>query len=187
VPQHEEIADLALTAAGLLLIEPDETLHALLQQAGVTVSLAEIRQIFYDRLLMPQSATFLPPFEHVFRQGRLVSGIWHFPPARHDGGAAVSEVYARWGFEPTHLDICPLLRLPHVPADHLGFMLTFAGLLLKRPEMNLLDHFVHRHLDSWVDEWCELLSLGDGSGYLQQLAIALEEAVRLLRQAVDDR
>ncbi len=188
--EREEIASLVLTAAGLLLKEPDEALRQLLQQAGVAIPITEVRQIFYDRLVMPQSASFLPPFEHVFRQGRLVSGIWHFPPARHDGGAALTTVYTRCGFNPAQLDISPLLRLPHLPGDHLGFMLTFAGYLLIRGEENaqaLLNRFVRRHLDNWVDDWCKLLPRSDDSGYLQQLANAVEEAVGLMRQAVDVR
>lgn len=175
-----EETTLILAAAGLLLQEPDEKLLELLHQAGVTIPLAEIRQIFYDRLVMPQSATFLPPFEHVFRQGKRVSGIWHFPPARPDGAVAVEQLYARFGFDPTRLDICPLLRSPHIPGDHLGFLLTFAALLLEAGETELLGRFVQRNLDGWVDTWCRLLPLGDDSGYLQQVADAVEEAIGLL-------
>lgn len=178
----QETSAQILSAAALLLSEPDLALYRLLQQRGVAASLTEVRQIFYDRLVIPQSSGFLPPFEHVFRQRRLVSGVWHFPPARPDGAVAVERLYARFGFDPRRLMLCPPLRAPQIPADHLGFLLAFGALLLNLEETELLSRFVQRHLDGWVEDWCRLLPVGNASGYVQQVADAVQEGAGLVRQ-----
>ena len=186
-----EIGQLAATAGSLLLNEPDAVLRDRLQRAGYDGdSERQLRQLFWDRLGIPQSGLYLPPYAHVFRKRQLIDGVWHFPPARHDGGVAVESVYHTVGFQQHKVPASPLCHGTNIPGDHLGFMLVFVGLALQgmvaadeaRPDLNgVIRSFIDQHLGDWVDAFCELLPLTDTGGYLEALADATREAIVLLR------
>lgn len=195
VGRFGEAARCALAASALLLRAPDERIRAQLQVAGAARDrpLAALRQSFYDRFCLPQSGLYIPPFEHVFRRGEQRDDRWHFPPARFGGAGAVEAVYARLGFRHTLLDSDPILRAPHLPGDHLGFMLAFVGGVLESAEQNptvkhdlaaCLDEFVATHLDGWVDAYCGLLQQSDPDGYPAAVAGAVVEALAEIRRAV---
>lgn len=184
----------ALAAGALLLCEPDETVMLQLQAAGHAggLTLADLRQQFYDRFCIPQSGLYVPPFEHVFRLRSRVENRWHFPPARFDGARDVEALYGLFGFSHTRLDVNPLLRGPHLPGDHLGFMLVFAGWALENGEQYLtrepeaamqLAGFVDQHLDRWVEAYGELLEDSEPEGYPAAVGHAVVEAVADVRQA----
>lgn len=185
------IGQLAATAGSLILNEPGDRLLESLQRAGYRPeSKEETRQQFFDRLAIPQSGLYLPPYEHVFRQGEQVDGIWHFPPARHDGALAVERVYRSLGFRHHEVPASPLLSGANIPGDHIGFMLVFCGLALEgiadghdnlSNSAPAVQQFVAQHLGEWVDAFCKALPLNGTRGYLAALADAIEEAVALLR------
>jgi len=185
-----EVGRLVQTAGSLLLREPDELLCDQLNQAGCDLSLHQAQQIFYDRFCIASSPDYRPPYEHAFSRGKFRDGTWHFPPARYDGGASVEAAYRRFGFKPADLAINPMLRAAHLPGDHLGFMLVYAGTVLcselpvsaEWSAIRLyLGGFVQKHLGDWVDDYCRLLGTGDLTGYSETIAAALAEAVALLR------
>lgn len=189
----DETARGALAAAALLLCAPDERVHAQLQAAGLCRAqpLAVLRQSFYDRFCIPQSGLYLPPFENVFRQRKQVDGLWHFPHARFDSAGTVEAIYSRFGFDRTQLAADPILRAPHLPADHLGFMLAFAGWVLQGAtrELTLASAllppfvaFAAAHLDTWVDAYCDLVQGTEPCGYPAAVGQAVREAVVALRQ-----
>lgn len=192
-----EAARCALAASALLLRPPDEIIYAQLQAAGAASgqTLAALRQSFYDRFCIAQSGLYIPPFEHVFRRRVKIGNHWHFPPARFDGGRAVESLYGRFGFRTTELDADPILRAPHLPGDHLGFMLAFAGCLLEAAERSPsyrsvltapLASLVATHLDGWVDDYCALLRDSEPDGYPAAVGEAVREAVAEVRKAVAD-
>ena len=184
--QRTATGQLLLTAASLLVTEPNEKLCVMLRQVGCQLSLKQLRQRFYDRLCMPQSGWYLPPYEQVFKKRYRVENVWHFPAAQYDQAVQVENIYAHYAFRHDLLCVHPLLRGVH-PGDHLGFMLVFVGSLLNqslqgedwaglRPELN---GFVQAHLD-WLKDFCALLPVGDDSGYLAAVADALREAMTSL-------
>jgi len=183
-------ATLACTAGTLLLTEPDHRLlRCLLETTDFQVGTLEtLRQAFYDRLCMPQSGLYVPPFEHVFRGGRKANGVWHFPPARADGALEVEAIYREQGFRHTTLNVAPLFRSAHLPGDHIGFMLIFLGWMLRSRTgydtalCSLLGRFVARHLDGWIEPFGERLCAGDTTGYLTAVAAAVSESAAELRR-----
>lgn len=192
---EEEVGRLAVTAGSLLLNEPDPALQDSLQKAGYHVPAEKsLQQIFYDRLGIPQSGLYLPPYEHVFRKGHQENSTWHFPPARHDGAVQVENIYRFLGFRHREIPVNPMLKGPHIPGDHLGFMLVFVGSALegiatgKNGEdavfVSTISQFVEDHLDGWVEEFCALLPVGETAGYLEALADAVQDAVGLVRSCV---
>lgn len=186
-----EAGRLVAAAGALLLNEPDDDLSSALQQVGFPAAdKKELQQLFFDRLVIPQSGLYLPPYEHVFRNRKFDGGIWHFPPARFDGGMAVERIYQAAGFQRCNIIANPLLSGANIPADHLGFMLAFGGLALQRiaghADSNMvftgaITALIERHLGDWVDEFCNLLPLDDSLGYLEALADSVRDAVELLR------
>lgn len=192
-----EAACYALTAATLLLRAPDARIRAQAQAADAASGqpLEALRQSYYDRFCIPQSGLYIPPFEHVFRRREKLGNRWHFPPARFDGGRAVEAVYARFGFLRVRLDADPILRAPHLPGDHLGFMLAFVGWALQgaerdpamRPEfVSRLEEFLATHFDGWVEAYCGLLQESEPRGYAAAVGGAVSEAVTKLRQTLTD-
>lgn len=190
-----EAARFALAASALLLRPPDERTSALLQAVGAAKEhpLAALRQSFYDRFCIPQSGLYIPPFEHVFRRREKIGSRWHFPPARFDGGAVVEGIYGRFGFRHTELDADPILRAPHLPGDHLGFMLAFVGWVLegmgRHPDTTpklaaQIERFIAVHLDGWVEAYGELLQECEPFGYLAAVGQAVNEAVAEVREVV---
>lgn len=190
-----ETARSALAASALLLCAPDERIRAQFRIAGAARDqpLETLRQSFYDRFCIPQSGLYIPPFEHVFRHRERRGGHWHFPPARFGGACAVEAVYARLGFRHTLLYADPMLRAPHLPGDHLGFMLAFVGWVLEGAERNptakhelttCLDEFVATHLDGWVDAYCDLLQETEPHSYPATVGEALHEAIAEVRRAM---
>jgi len=186
-----EIGQLAVTAGSLLLNEPDDVLQDVLRCTGYNVTgEGQVRQLFFDRLGIPQSGLYLPPYEHVFRKRELIDGTWHFPPARYDGALAVEQVYQALGFQRDEVSVSPLFSGANIPGDHLGLMLVFTGLALQgiaageKENMALITaviDFVEQHLGGWVDAFCDSLPLDHTGGYLGALADAVQEAVDLLR------
>lgn len=186
-----EVGQQVIAAGSLLLNEPDAAFQDLLKQAGYREAEArQLRQLFFDRLGIPQSGLYLPPYEHVFKKRTFSNGIWHFPPARFDGAGEVESIYQEWGFNSNSISTSSLLKSANIPGDHLGFMLTFAGFALQKvtkdPGKNnsfadSLRQFIDRHLDNWVDDFCEVLPLAGKDDYLKALADAQSEAVDLLR------
>ncbi|RMD91195.1 MAG: hypothetical protein D6807_00195 [Alphaproteobacteria bacterium] len=186
VQGHEaHAASYVLAAAALLLNAPDEQVQVQLRAAGAMPEqpLESLRQSFYDRFCIPQSGLYIPPFEHVFRRRQRVGKYWHFPPARFGGGCAVEQVYERFGFEHTRVKADPILSAPHLPGDHLGFMLAFLGWVLRGgvqvksmpPEIvGDLRTFVAMHINGWAFAYCDLLRESEPDGY----AAAVGEAVR---------
>lgn len=194
VPADASLCDAArdaLAAAALLLRAPDACIRAQLQAAGSTPvpSLAVLRQSFYDRFCIPQSGLYIPPYEHVFRRRERIAGRWHFPPARYGGADEVEAIYARFGFRPTQLDADPILRAPHLPGDHLGFMLAFVGWTLQTADWNPatrrelakpLAAFIAAHLDRWLEAYGWLLQESEPHGYAAAVGEAVVEARRTL-------
>lgn len=185
-----EIGQLAVTAGSLLLNEPDEDLQHNLQQSGYASSEQPIRQRFYDRLGIPQSGLYLPTYEHVFRKRSLDDGLWHFPPARHDGGAGVEAIYHAHGFHLSDIITSPLFKGANIPGDHLGFMLIFVGTALQgigtgeyisEAFSDVISGFISEHLDGWVDSFCKLLSPEEENGYLKAISDAVQESVNMIR------
>ncbi|HDZ78402.1 MAG TPA: hypothetical protein ENH39_03735, partial [Gammaproteobacteria bacterium] len=180
----------------LLLNEPDYGLQDTLQRAGYSVAgERQVRQLFFDRLGIPQSGLYLPPYEHVFRKRELIDGIWHFPPARYDGALAVEQVYRVLGFQRDEVSVSPLFSGANIPGDHLGLMLVFTGLALQGiaadDDGNMalraaINSFIQEHLGEWVDVFCESLPLSDTNGYLGALADAVKEASDLLKKWCTD-
>jgi TorA maturation chaperone TorD len=190
----EEVGRLAVAAGSLLLNEPDTALQDSLRKAGYHVPAKKpLQQIFYDRLGIPQSGLYLPPYEHVFRKRYRENSTWHFPPARHDGGAQVENIYRSLGFRRLEIPVNPMLKGSHIPGDHLGFMLVFVGSALEGIATGesenavfvpTISRFVEAHLDGWVEEFCTLLPVGETAGYLEALAGAVQDAVGLVRSCV---
>lgn len=186
-----EIGQLAATAGSLLLNEPDDGLQDMLQRAGYNLAgEGSIRQLFFDRLGIPQSGLYLPPYEHVFRKRESIDGIWHFPPARHDGALAVEQVYRSLGFQRDEVPVNPLFSGANIPGDHLGLMLVFSGLALQGIAADdendsayaiAISDFAGQHLGGWVDVFCDSLPINHTDGYLGALADAVQESVDLLR------
>jgi len=173
-----------ITAGTLLTSEPDKSLQKALQLAnGKALALKDLRQTFYDRICMPYSPCYLPPYEHVFRAMERQDGVCHFPPPRHDGGRDVEAFFNAFGFRREKLVLCPLLQGAHIPGDHLGFMLLFVGFalqggLVSTPEVKeRLGTFIDRHFGPWVDDYCSLLPLETDSVYLALVAQAVSESV----------
>ncbi|RMF13254.1 MAG: hypothetical protein D6757_08335 [Alphaproteobacteria bacterium] len=194
--EHEErrrqAAGYALAAAALLLNPPNEQVQAQLRAAGMMSDqpLESLRQSFYDRFCIPQSGLYVPPFEHVFRRREKVGKYWHFPPARFGGGCAVEQVYERYGFEHTRVKADPILSAPHLPGDHLGFMLAFIGWALRgmaepgspHPEIvGDLRTFVAMHLKGWAYAYCDLLQESEPDGYAAAVGEAVREAIDEIR------
>lgn len=194
--QRRAAARLAFTATTLLLRAPDERIRSQLCAAAGTAAvppLAVLRQSFYDRFCIPQSGLYIPPFEHVFRRRDKAGQRWHFPPARHGAAQEVEAVYARFGFWHTALDADPILSAPHLPGDHLGFMLAFVAWVLQGTEREeamptelfmQVKKFIASHLDGWVEDYCELLEASEPHGYPAAVGAAVSEAVAEVRQAV---
>lgn len=187
---ESSIGQLAVTAGSLLLNEPGAAVLESLQAAGHTVSGERVRQLFYDRLGIPQSGLYLPPYEHVFRKRERKGGIWHFPAARHDGATRVESIYSALGFQWSKVPANALFNAANIPGDHLGYMLIFAGTGLQgiasseseNPELAAsISLFIRENLDDWVDDFCTSLPMDDTGGYLEALADAVQEAVGLLR------
>jgi len=185
-----EIGQLAVTAGNLLLNEPEEFFQEGLKQSGYTVSQQPVVQQFYDRLGIPQSGLYLPPYEHVFRKGYQADGVYHFPPAHHDGGVDVEAIYSANGFHLNDINTSVLFKGANIPGDHLGFMLVFTGSALQKigTEKNIderfvdvIHDFINNHLDDWVDRFCQLLPPENDRGYLKALADAVQEAVDMIR------
>ncbi len=197
MPETAESITALEAAAALLLRPPDERVRALVSAwSGETPSLDGMRQDFYDVLCVPQSGRYVPLYEHVVRQARRVGRMWFFPPARHDGGRLVGGYYLRCGFDRRRLEVHPILAAPHLPGDHLGFMLAFVSWLLGARQkagvrdVEAIDRqlrvFVGRHLDDWV-ETCSALLEDRGGAYLAAIASATRDAVRLARGASGER
>lgn len=190
-----DAARAALAASALLLRAPDACIRAQLQAAAGTPvpPLAVLQQSFYDRFCIPQSGLYLPPYEHVFRCRTRIAEHWFFPPARYDGANEVEAYYARFGFRHTQLDVDPILRAPHLPGDHLGFMLAFVGGILERAAQDAavreallrpIEAFIATHLDSWADDYCCLLKESGSDIYSAAVGEAVSEALMEVRQAV---
>ena len=180
----------ALAAAGLLLLRPPD--EAILDALGLGTceNLGEYRQHFYDRLCMPWSTRYLPGFEHVFRKATVdEGGVWHFPPAHFEGGKGVEMLYQQFGFEHHRLPVEPQFQGPHIPGDHLGFMLIFLGRAWELPHTDAiagekLSRFATRFLGEWVDNYLDLLPAGMHSPYLDAVAGAMDEAVEKVRETL---
>jgi len=184
----------ALAAAAALVLQPPtpEVLVALSECEGESLALDIARQNFYDTLCVPQSGHYIPPYAHVLTAGRArMEGddeLWSFPPPRYDGGDALAPWYEAVSFDPMSLDVDPMLRGPHRPLDHIGFILSYtAGLVAtcdtqvgEEADAAVIATFVDQHLNVWPERFCCLLS-GETSTYLRSVAQAVLEAVDLLR------
>ena len=177
--------------AALLLRPPDATtLAALAESSGVNLDPGQARQDFYDVLCVPQSGRYVPPYAHVLSRGRMRNvDWWHFPPPRFDGGDSLAPWYDAVGFDPTQLDVDPLLKGPHRPLDHAGFILASLAGLAASGETGQTDRttadpiiaaFVAAHVGSWLERFCTLL-YASGSPYLAAVAEAIEEAASSAR------
>lgn len=179
------------TAAGLLLRPPSvEAIEALAACGAEPMAIETARQDFYDVLCVAQSGRYIPPYAHVIARGKAEDdGWWHFPAPRYDGGDALAPWYRALGFDPLDLDIDPMLRGPHRPLDHPGFMLAFlAGAIASREqaaEQSIADaaigNFIADYLGEWIERFCKLLA-GSGSAYLQGVAGAVREAIEYARE-----
>ncbi len=184
-------------AAALLLRAPDEQVRAMVEAwAGEAPALQVMQQDFHDILCVPQSGRYVPLYEHVMRQARRAGRFWFFPPARYDGGRLVEGYYARCGFDRGRLDVHPILAAPHLPGDHLGFMLAFVAHMLHArariaPEQRIvverqLGAFVRHHLGDWVEN-CAALLEDRGGPYLAAVGCSVREAAALARKATARR
>jgi len=191
----EPVAAEIRAAAALLLRAPDSVvLNSLVSCDGPqTRSLAVARQDYFDVICIPQSGRFVPPYEHVVRRAQRDGKMWFFPPARYDGGDAVAEVFRNFGFERQTLDVESVWAPPHLPADHLGFMLAFVAWVLdglacvedavRAAGSDALARFVKQHLGRWTGIYADLLT-DQGGAYLSGVADAVRAAVALARQTV---
>ena len=178
-------------AAALLLREPDARLRAMVAHwAGEAPPLSAMRQDFFDVMCVAQSRRYVPAYAHVLRRARWEDGSWALPPARHDGGRVVEGYYARLGFDRRRLVTAPVFAAPHLPGDHLGFMLAFLafgqglGEDLEDGQRRFVERqlgaFTRRHLDGWTETYAELVE-ARGGPYLAAVAAAVREAVALAR------
>ncbi len=189
---HEGAARQIAAAAALLLRAPDERTVGLLAGGPVDAeALAAARQDYWDVLCIPQSGRFVPPYEHVIRNAHREGRLWFFPPARYDGGDAVARVFTQFGFRPWQLDVEPVWAAPHLPADHLGFMLAFVAQMLGALEQACdtearsanareLERFVRLHLGQWTAVYADLVA-DRGGIFLDGVSKAVREAVVLAR------
>ncbi|RMD62832.1 MAG: hypothetical protein D6826_06415 [Alphaproteobacteria bacterium] len=191
----EPIAAEIRAAAALLLRAPDEQVVTILSEGEEPgpQALAAARQDYFEVICIPQSGRFVPPYEHVVRAARRDGEMWFFPPARYDGGDVVAHIFRNFGFERRALDVEPLWAPPHLPADHLGFMLAFVawGLdgLAKVDDVvhatwsDELAWFVEQHLDGWTEIYADLLA-DRGGTYLGAVADAVWTSVELVRETL---
>jgi len=186
-----------LAASAALVLQPptSEILAALTESEGVVVELDHARQDFYDALCVPRSGCYIPPYAHVLTAGRVKKvgndELWNFPPPRYDGGDSLAPWYDAVSFDPLQLAIDPMLRGPHRPLDHIGFILAYAAGLAAtyaaQPSEEsgdsgtILAAFIAQHLQVWPERFCKLLS-GEKSVYLRAVAQAVREGVDSLRR-----
>ena len=199
--REPELSLLLAAAAALLLRPPDSAeLAALAETSGIDLDPDQARQDFYDVLCVPQSGRYVPPYAHALAKGTVRDGNWwHFPQPRYDGGDALAPWYTAIGFEPTRLDVDPMLRGPHRPLDQVGFMLAYLAALSDIGERDPSSReavdslgvgFLEQNVGVWLDRFCNLLG-GAGSSYLEAVAEAVDEAVNVARERypapVDER
>lgn len=183
-------------AAALLLRPPDAQTVGLLADGPVDDrALAAARQDYWGLLCIPRSGRFVPPYEHVLRNAYRQGRLWFFPPACYDGGDSVARLFAGFGFDPQKLDVDPVWASPHLPADHLGFLLAFVAAILGALEQDTereapteageaLARFVSHHLGRWTEIHAELVA-DRGGAFLGAVSRAVREAVHLARRAVE--
>ena len=174
-------------AAAMMLLPPDEKLLSILENIyQIKIDPFRASQDFYDTLCVPQSGRYVPPYAHVLAKMRQIKGYYNFPPARHDGGDALSAWYDAVNFEPLSLDVDPMNQGPHRPLDHIGFVLTFLSELADAAESSevakeIAIGFASEHFGQWVDCYIDMLSRSD-SPYIGFVAEALAEAVAAVRE-----
>jgi len=110
-----------------------------------------------------------PPYESVWRGEHRVMG---------QATQAVAAAYAQAG---------AALADPRIPADHVGFELTFLAHLLGSSDPRAegwLRAFLDEHVLAWVPEWCRAVGAADPGGAYGQLAAILLPFVEEVADAV---
>jgi hypothetical protein len=191
-----ELSRLLEAAAALLLRPPDAViLEALTETSGFYIDADRARQDFYDVLCMPQSGRYIPPYAHVLARGTVRDGeFWHFPQPRFHGGDTLAAWYAAVGFDPTRLNSDPMVRGPHRPLDHVGFILACLAVLSSDSVKDACESdnksasvgaFLAQNVGVWFDRLCNLLDKSP-SVYLKAVSGAVGEALCAARQRYPD-
>lgn len=132
--------------------------------------LEEIIQDYYDRLFVPSSGKYVPPFEssiinRQMNKGKLEYGKLYGPQTNH-----VSTCYEAVGFCIKRLQLFESLRAIEIP-DHIAYELAFVcylcseevialeqGKYEKAKRWNNLQHqFLTEHLGNWLEDYALLM------------------------------
>jgi len=173
----------------LLTNAPTEALWELIIQENpsmAAIDLEQARQQFYDRMLIPYSAIYIPPFKQVYKKMALDDSIVHFPKPDWQEDKEIANWFRRYGFSIQKLEKDSVLAQANIACDHLGFMLSFCAYLLhcrttENETKNDLKNFVTIHLGIWVDQYLNLQQLESQYHYPVWVAGLVEEGVNQLR------
>ena len=150
------------------------------------ITLLQARQQFYDRMLIPYSAFYVPPYQQVYKDMVLKDSTVHFAKPNWQKDNNIASCYQYYGFSIQALEKEPFLARPNTPSDHLGFMLTFSAYLLHRSRMepeirNALEKFVADNIGLWADQYLNLQQLKAQYLYPVWVTGLVAEGLRQLR------
>jgi putative dimethyl sulfoxide reductase chaperone len=147
---------------------------------------AAVRQEYYDRLFVPMSRRYVPPFESAIR-GRTArkGGRPGYGPLMGPAACEVGAAYAAVGFDPAVLTIYEPIRGLRMP-DFLGFELAFMAFLVKEQAAadasgateqaqrwhSLQRQFLEEHLTGWTADLATLAGEA-GPGFYAELYQAI--------------
>ncbi|HYF79700.1 MAG TPA: molecular chaperone TorD family protein [Symbiobacteriaceae bacterium] len=148
--------------------------------------LAAVQQEYYDRLFVPMSGRYVPPFESAIR-GRTVrkGGRPGYGPLMGPAACEVGAAYAAVGFDPAVLTMYEPIRGLRMP-DFLGFELAFMAFLVKEQAAaeasgateqaqrwhSLQRQFLEEHLTGWTADLATLAGEA-GPGFYAELYQAI--------------
>jgi TorA maturation chaperone TorD len=114
-------------------------------------SVAEFERLFKDPLTMP-----CPPWQSASDAPEGAVPRLMGPPSRQ-----ALAWYQRFGFQGVS---------ESDQADHIGYLLTFAGVLLETgADQDTLEHYAHDHL-AWIPAYCERLGAAARTPFYRELA-----------------
>lgn len=167
-----------LLASGFLEPPTPERMELLSDGAEEATPEADVKQEFMDLLKVP-TGRYVPPYEAVHRDSRIVNG----EPTR---GLLMgpSTVDVRRLYQ----DAGASLELPELP-DHIGVELGFMAFLCEREEEARLEGdaealenyrryqkgFLADHVLAWVPDYCEIVGRRSTTSYMQALTALTRE------------
>ena len=132
----------------------------------------ELAQVFFDRITVPCSRTYVPLSEQCVRDATRACGRWSFGAVDGKHARHVASCYEKAGFDHRRLQgyepLVRSLRADSLAAECAFLAFLFSGEAPDDGRVAYADSFLQAHLATWVDK-AALICLEKGDDFIGHL------------------